>query len=194
MYQQPGGIPLLQAALALVWQHREGRALTTHAYTTIRGVQGVLFGLAEDAYARLDPSDGQIFRDVLLSLSAAGNQGRLALAGLRSPGASSDQVSAVVRGMVNRRVLTTEREGGGNLSVMPALESLLLVWPRLLGWKKERETAQASRDQVIERAGAEVTFSTIEVKPALVVYAVWHPRWSEGSAYATADLLKVRAT
>ena len=184
VYQQPGGLWLLQAALVSLWQRREDRTLTAQAYATIGGVQGILFGLAEDAYARLDPSDQQIFRDVLLSLSASGNPGRLALVSLRSPGASSDQVSAVVRAMVDRRVLTTESGGPNDPNVMPAHESLLLAWPKLLGWKKDLETAQASRDQRSHRASVEVTFDTIEVKPALVVYAVWHPRWNEGVTYA----------
>ncbi len=183
LYQQPGRLPLLQATLVRLWERREGRTLTVRAYEAIGGVKGVLFVLAEEAYGRLDPPGRQIFQDVLLSLASLGHLGRLSPGGFRSAGTRPDQVDAVVRGMVGGHLLITERDPiDSDPVVLPAHDALVRSWPRLIGWKEERDSALSAR---AERAEGVVTFGTTAVKPALAVYAVWHPRWGEGAALAT---------
>ena len=51
---EPGGLPLLSAALVELWQHRDGRALRLVGYERAGGVHGAVARLAERAYERLD--------------------------------------------------------------------------------------------------------------------------------------------
>ena len=50
---EPGGLPLLSAALVELWQRRDGRTLRYEVYERSGGVSGAVARLAEDAYQRL---------------------------------------------------------------------------------------------------------------------------------------------
>ena len=54
---EPGGLPLLSAALVELWQLRSGRTLRRSDYERTGGVEGAVARLAEDAYQRLDADE-----------------------------------------------------------------------------------------------------------------------------------------
>ena len=51
--EEPGGLPLLSAALVELWQRRDGRSLRYGVYERSGGVSGAVARLAEHAYQRL---------------------------------------------------------------------------------------------------------------------------------------------
>ena len=66
---EPGGLPLLSAALVELWQRRDGRTLTYRAYERTGGVEGAVARLAEDAYRRLSAAERRRARPLLLRLA-----------------------------------------------------------------------------------------------------------------------------
>ncbi len=130
---EPGGLPLLSAALVELWQRRDGRTLTYRAYERTGGVEGAVGRLAEDAYRRLSAAERRRARPLLLRLAGddeaaeAFVRRRVALDELeleRDPDAA--RALAV---LTEARLLTVD-EG----AVEVAHEALLREWPRLRGW------------------------------------------------------------
>ena len=115
---EPGGLPLLSAALLELWEHRDGRGLTHAAYARTGGVRGAVARLAEDAFGRLDPSQQRLARAVMLRL--AGEDAGGAVVRRRVPlseleGNRPDDLAAVLAVLTERRLLTTSattRRGG----------------------------------------------------------------------------------
>ena len=149
---EPGGLPLLSAALLELWEHRDGRGLTHAAYARTGGVRGAVARLAEDAFGRLDPSQQRLARAVMLRL--AGEDAGGAVVRRRVPlseleGNRPDDLAAVLAVLTERRLLTTSAT-----TVEVAHEALLREWPRLRGWLDEdaegrrvwRHLADAARD------------------------------------------------
>ena len=69
---EPGGLPLLSAALVELWQHRDGRALRLVDYERAGGVHGAVARLAERAYERLDADQQHVARRILMRLAGDG--------------------------------------------------------------------------------------------------------------------------
>ncbi len=149
---EPGGLPLLSAALLELWEHRDGRALTHAAYVRTGGVRGAVPRMAEDAFGRLDPGQQRLARAVMLRLAGEDTGGgavrrRVPLSELE--GTRDDDLATVLGVLTERRLLTTSAT-----SVEVAHEALLREWPRLRGWLREdaegrriqRHLAGAARD------------------------------------------------
>ncbi|MCD6014488.1 MAG: transcriptional activator domain [Solirubrobacterales bacterium] len=131
---EPGGLPLLSAALLELWQRRDGRTLRYAAYEHSGGVEGAVARLAEGAYQRLAEAEQRRARPMLLRLA----------------GADEGEAESFVRRRVSFDELELERDpdGARALSVLTearlltadedtvevAHEALLREWPRLRGW------------------------------------------------------------
>jgi WD40 repeat protein len=132
---QPGALPLLSTALLELWQQRRGRRLQLAAYSRTGGVHGAVARLAEDAFGRLEPTQREEARKVLLRLAGEDEGGaivrrRVPLAELEAQ--RSPNVARAVDVLTDRRLLTVS-EG----TVEVAHEALLREWPRLRGWLEE---------------------------------------------------------
>ena len=68
---EPGGLPLLSAALVELWQRRDGRTLRYEVYERSGGVSGAVARLAEAAYQRLSAAERLRARPMLLRLAGA---------------------------------------------------------------------------------------------------------------------------
>ena len=66
---EPGGLPLLSAALLELWQRRSGRTLRYADYERSGGVEGAVARLAEGAYERLSEAERRRARPMLLRLA-----------------------------------------------------------------------------------------------------------------------------
>ncbi len=130
---EPGGLPLLSAALLELWQRRDGHTLRHRAYEETGGVEGAVARLAEDAYQRLSDAERRRARPMLLRLAGDDEEAeafvrrRVALDELeldRDP--DTTRALAV---LTESRLLTLD-EG----AVEVAHEALLSEWPRLRGW------------------------------------------------------------
>ena len=130
---EPGGLPLLSAALLELWQRRDGSTLRYQDYERTGGVEGAVARLAEGAYQRLSEAERRRARPMLLRLAGddetaqAFVRRRVSLDELeldRDPDAA--RALAV---LAENRLLTLD-EG----AVEVAHEALLREWPRLRGW------------------------------------------------------------
>jgi WD40 repeat protein/DNA-binding SARP family transcriptional activator len=132
--EEPGGLPLLSTALLELWRHRDGRVLRYESYRSSGGVRGAVARLAEQAYARLDESEQDAARAIMLRLcsgeAATVVRRRVPLAELDAD--RDDRVAHVLAILTDARLLTVN---DGTAEV--AHEALLREWPRLQGWLEE---------------------------------------------------------
>jgi WD40 repeat protein/DNA-binding SARP family transcriptional activator len=132
--EEPGGLPLLSTALLELWRYRDGRRLSYESYRRSGGVRGAVARLAEQAYARLDESEQDATRAIMLRLcSGEGDtvaRRRVPFAELN--GDRDDRGARVLAILTDARLLTVS---DGTVEV--AHEALLREWPRLQGWLEE---------------------------------------------------------
>ena len=132
--EQPGGLPLLSAALLEQWREREGRVLRRAAYDRTGGVRGAVGRLAEQTYSGLSEPERDSARRILLRLADAGEHDavfvrrRMALDELDR----DEHIAGALAALVDGRLVTVD---GETLEV--AHEALLREWPRLRGWLEE---------------------------------------------------------
>ncbi len=150
---EPGGLPLLSAALVELWQRREGRTLRYEAYERSGGVSGAVARLAEDAYQRLSPAERLRARPMLLRLA----------------GAEDEQAEGFVRRRVSLEELELDRDEGAARALAVLTESRLLTvdegaaevaheallreWPRLRDWLAEDAEGRRLHQHLIGAAG-----------------------------------------
>ena len=132
--EEPGGLPLFSTALLELWRHRDGRVLRYDSYRSSGGVRGAVARLAEQAYARLDDSEQDAARAIVLRLcsgeAATVVRRRVPLAELDAD--RDDRVARVLAILTDARLVTAS---DGTVEV--AHEALLREWPRLQGWLEE---------------------------------------------------------
>jgi WD40 repeat protein/DNA-binding SARP family transcriptional activator len=133
---EPGGLPLLSAALLELWQQRDGRTLRHRTYERTGGVEGAVARLAEDAYQRLDADERRRARPMLLRLAGDDEEAE-ALVRRRVPldelELDRDEPAARALAVLTESRLLTVDEG----AVEVAHEALLSEWPRLRGWLEQ---------------------------------------------------------
>ena len=132
--EEPGGLPLLSAALVELWQRRDGRTLRYEVYERSGGVSGAVARLAEDAYQRLSPAERLRARPMLLRLSGADDEQAEAFVRRRVPLDELElerhpDAARALAVLTEARLLTVD-EG----AIEVAHEALLSEWPRLRGW------------------------------------------------------------
>lgn len=163
----PGGLPLLQFALAELWEARDHvtQRIQVASLRSIGGVAGALARHADAVIASLTPDEQDAARRVLVRLvTAEGTRARRSAAELRiGDGASRVAVEALIR---SRLVVARERADGAasstgdpaeplaGTSYELAHEALIRDWGALRGWL-ERDRKQRGERARIEAAAAE---------------------------------------
>ncbi|HYV45045.1 MAG TPA: serine/threonine-protein kinase, partial [Myxococcaceae bacterium] len=142
-----GGLPLLQFALAELWEAREAstQVITERSVAAIGGVGGALARHAESVLRALVPEQRTAARAVLLRLvSAAGTRARRSEEELRyvHPAARA-ALEALVRGR-----LVVAREVDGEASYEVAHEAILTGCATLAGWLGEEAETKAARERL----------------------------------------------
>lgn len=141
---QPGSLPLLQFALAELFDRRSGATITTEVYDQIGGLSGSVAHQAESLYANFTSSDQLAVRRLFARLVTAGDGAE----DTRRRARQSELVGVddqVVNALVDRRLLTMDRDRESREPTIEiAHEALLRGWPRL------REWLDADRDWVRE--------------------------------------------
>lgn len=147
--RQPGSLPLLQYALKELYARRDGRRLTNAAYDQIGGVAQALARHAEGIYRRLNGSQQDIVRRVLLRLIEISEGGdatrrRVARPDLTFVGASAQTVNEVIELLTapESRLLVASREirahsdktAETHIWIEVGHEALIREWDRLKGW------------------------------------------------------------
>ncbi|MBD1807730.1 caspase family protein [Microcoleus sp. FACHB-SPT15] len=150
---QPGGLPLLQYALAELWrvcitESPPNSQLTCKGYEQIRGVKGALEKRANDLYQNLAPADKVFVRRLFLALVQLGEakevtRRRATWQELEVSADSQEQLIRVTRQLASqeqRLIITDEK------TVEVAHEALLLEWGQLKEWiEQDRENLRLSR-------------------------------------------------
>ncbi|WP_053066163.1 CHAT domain-containing protein [Archangium gephyra] len=145
--QEPGALPLLEYALDLLWQRREGRRLTNLAYERMGGVTGALTQTADQLYAGLSEAQRRQARRLLVRLvdfrDAASPQTRRRVR-VEEVWPAEDEarkaLEQVLEKLVGSRLLVKGREEGpegGGTWVQFAHEALIRRWTSLQTWVKE---------------------------------------------------------
>lgn len=143
MRDQLAALPLLQFALAQLWQRRHGVWLTHAAYEDIGGVSGVIDQRAEEVYTKLNESQKHVARNLFVRLVALGEdtsdtRRRVRREELDLVGTAAEDVEELI-GILSRsdvRLITT-----GADTIELAHEALIEQWERLHRWLKEDRIA-----------------------------------------------------
>ena len=134
---QPGSLPLLQFALAELFDRRSGATITTEVYDQIGGLSGSVAHQAESLYANFTPPDQLAVRRLFARLVTAGDGAE----DTRRTARQSELVGVddqVVNALVDRRLLTVDRDRDSREPTIEiAHEALLRGWPRLREWLDE---------------------------------------------------------
>ena len=150
---EPGGLPLLSAALVELWQRRDGRSLRYGVYERSGGVSGAVARLAEDAYQRLSPAERLRARPMLLRLAGADDEQAEGFVRRRVPldelELDRDEGAARALAVLTESRLLTVDEGAAEV----AHEALLREWPRLRGWLAEDAEGRHLHQHLIGAAG-----------------------------------------
>ena len=148
---EPGGLPLLSAALLEQWREREGRSMRRAAYERTGGVRGAVGRLGEQTYARLSEPEREATRRILLRLADAGEQGATFVR-RRVPLDELDRereghTAAALDALVDSRLVTADEK-----AVEVAHEALLREWPRLRSWLEEDAEGRRLHQHLIHAA------------------------------------------
>jgi serine/threonine protein kinase/formylglycine-generating enzyme required for sulfatase activity len=147
-----GGLPLLQFALAELWELRdvERGVMRSKDLAEVGGVEGALARHADHVFREILPAQQVAARKVVTRLvTSDGTRARLTHPALASihPEASS-AVDALVRGR-----LVFARAGSEETEYELAHEALIHGWPRLKAWLTKRADQRAVIERVARAAG-----------------------------------------
>lgn len=186
---QPGSLPLLSHALLETWLRRSGRLLTLAGYEEAGGVQGAIANTADTVFNALSPEEQVIARNIFLRLTAmeAGAEDtrrRVALSEL-TDGPQPLAVQALLTHLQNARLVTTEADGEGGISVEVAHEALIRAWPRLRGWLDEDRAALQTLRRLTK---AEQEWTELQHDPAMLMRGALLVQVTEWAATHPDDL------
>lgn len=145
---EPGALPLLSTALVELWQARSGGWMRLETHQRTGGVRGAVARLAEESFSRLEGSEREAARRVLMRL-AGGGEGD-AVTRRRAPISEFDldrdpaAAAALARFTEDRLVTRSE------FTVEVAHEALLREWPRLREWLAEDVQGRRLRAHLTE--------------------------------------------
>jgi serine/threonine protein kinase/formylglycine-generating enzyme required for sulfatase activity len=148
---QAGGLPLLQSALALLWERREPikAIIPDSALADIGGVAGALSQQADRVLDALLPETRAAARTILLRLvTLHGSRVRHSKEDLLAGGAAHESALAA---LVSGRLLVA-REIDARPVYELAHEALIDAWPTLRAWLAEEDRMLRTRQQLARAA------------------------------------------
>jgi serine/threonine protein kinase/formylglycine-generating enzyme required for sulfatase activity len=144
------GLPLLQFALAELWERCEmSGVITAEAVAALGGVEGALARHADRVLAGMLPDERAAARRVLVRLATARKtRARPGLGEL----VGGDPVTAAAIGRLVESRLLVAREQEGESTIEVAHEALFTGWPRLRDWLDEEGGAARMRERIASAA------------------------------------------
>lgn len=131
-----GNLPLLEFALAVLWERQESGQLTHAVYESIGGVGAALAQHAETVIAELTPEDQALARRIFMQLIRPGDD-----TGDTSRTATASELGAQAWHLATRladsRLLATGRDSSGQATAEIIHVALVHHWSRLRGWIEE---------------------------------------------------------
>jgi WD40 repeat protein/serine/threonine protein kinase len=164
---QPGALPLLQFALAELFEKRDGRTLTQAAYLNLGGAAGALARQAEDLYQEQSTEGRETIHQMFLRLVSVGNQSTGATSGVPTPAdtrkrvlrsellsaaSDPDLLDEIIDTYATYRLLSLDHHPiTRRATVEVAHEAILREWDRLQDWLEE-STSDLNLHQQLIRA------------------------------------------
>ena len=134
---EPGNLPLLQFALAALWQRQAAGAQLTHtAYDATGKVRGALANYAESVYGQFEAADQEAARRVLVQMVRPGHHARDTRR-LATRAELGDEDWRMVQQLADARLIVTGRDPAGLETAELVHEALIEGWDRLDGWLNE---------------------------------------------------------
>ncbi len=130
---EPGRLPLLQFALALLWLHQQDGWLTHSTYDAIGGLRGALTDYADEVFLHLSLAEQQAARHIFLILVEPGFD-VLDIRHLATRAEIGDTFWPVAQRLADARLVVTNTNAEGNETVELAHEALIREWQRLREW------------------------------------------------------------
>ncbi len=131
--REPGGLPLLEFALTLLWEGVSAGWLTHAVYERIGGVQGALARYAEQVYGELDEGSRQRAQHVFLQLVRPG-EGTEDTRRIATGVEIGEANWALVQHLADKRLVVTGMDELGSETVEIVHEALVANWKRLRSW------------------------------------------------------------
>ena len=131
--EEPGNLPLLEFALALLWERLDQGWVTHEAYEEIGRVEGALARYAEQVYAQLDEKAQEEAHQVFIQLvqPGQGTEDTRRVATLAEMGAERWKL---IQHLADQRLVVTGRDESGQETVELVHEALIGGWQRLRDW------------------------------------------------------------
>ncbi|SBT92939.1 Trypsin-like peptidase domain-containing protein [Streptomyces sp. DI166] len=137
---EPGALPLVEFALAELWDRREHGRLTHAAYREIGGVEGALSRYADHQLTQVCKSPGgpdEATARRLFERLARPVRGKEYARVARSFDQLPAELRAAAQALAGTRLLVISRDSSGRETVALAHEALVRQWPTLRGWLDE---------------------------------------------------------
>ncbi|MEZ4302508.1 MAG: serine/threonine-protein kinase [Polyangiaceae bacterium] len=140
-----GGLPLLQFALAHLWEDRDGDRLTRSSLERLGGVEGALARHADEVIAGMTaPVRAQARRVLSRLVTLERTRSRRTEGELVTGPTARAALDALVRG----RLVVARDEGSGEPAYFIAHEALITSWGALRGWLDAAGEARGIRERV----------------------------------------------
>ncbi|MFE1884323.1 nSTAND1 domain-containing NTPase [Streptomyces diastatochromogenes] len=148
---EPGALPLVEFALAELWERQEHGRLTHAAYREIGGVEGALSRSADQQLAQVCQAPGGPDETVarrLFERLARPVKGKEYARVSRAFEQLSPELRSTAQALAATRLLVIARDSSGRETVALAHEALVRQWPTLRGWLDESREFLAWQEKV----------------------------------------------
>lgn len=192
---KPGALPLLEYTLSKLWEQRDGEGLMTWAaFKAMGGVEGALAARADAIlHEKYGEDERQQLRHLLLRLIQPGegaldSRRRALLDELTPAGRTPDEVQALLKPLVDERLLTTGRDPAtGEETAEVSHEALIRAWPTLREWiengredlRFQLQVEEAAREWEASNASEDFLWSGLRLGNAEAWLARADPQLSE---------------
>jgi WD40 repeat protein/DNA-binding SARP family transcriptional activator len=131
--EAPGNLPLLEFALAMLWEQQQNRLLTHEGYEKIARVEGALTHHADHVIDALRPEEKELARRILIQLVKPG-EGTEDTRRVAQREELSSQEWTLVQRLADARLVVTGRDAFGSETVEVVHEALICNWQRFREW------------------------------------------------------------
>jgi WD40 repeat protein/DNA-binding SARP family transcriptional activator len=131
--EEPGGLPLLEFALTLLWEQQSYGWLTHAGYEQIGRVEGAVARYADEEYGNLDKGSQESARKVFVQLVRPG-EGTEDTRRVASRGELGEANWQLVQHLADRRLVVTGRDPTGQETAELVHEALMRGWGQLQEW------------------------------------------------------------
>jgi WD40 repeat protein/DNA-binding SARP family transcriptional activator len=134
--EEPGNLPLLEFALALLWERLDQGWATHAAYEDIGRVEGALARYADEIYVELADKDQEMARQVFIQLVQPG-QGTEDTRRVAIRTELDAERWSLIQYLADKRLVVTGRDESGHETVELVHEALIGEWQWLREWLEE---------------------------------------------------------